>query len=191
MKALNTSLMIFLACLTLSVTGSANGAPGGLLDGIEKSSNGADAAKLWAPGRRVTGTWLFDVVFPPETGVPGFKEIITFHTGGTLSESNTTLHANSANPFFNFNGSDGHGTWRYKRDRRVSFKLVKLVFDGVTNEHIGYLRVTSTVSMANGMLIQDAADSLTELILGPDIETGIVQPFGGADAVGRRISVAR
>ncbi len=188
MKSHYKSLMIMLACLAMAI------ATNGIAEVLDESMERADLSsseKLWAPGRRVTGTWLIDVVFPPETGVPGFKEIITFHPGGTLSESNTTLHANSANPFFNFNGSDGHGTWRYKRNRRVSFKLVKLVFDGVTNEHIGYLRVTSTVSIDNGMLIQDAADSLTELILGPDIETGIVQPFGGADAVGRRIGVAR
>lgn len=146
------------------------------------------AAKHGKP--KLTGTWLFDVTFPPEAGVPDFKETITFHKGGTVSESNTLLHANSANPFFNFNGSDGQGTWRRHDDDLIAFRFVKLVFDGDSNQHIGYLRVTSVGSIENGLLIQDSENSLTELILGPDIETGVVQPFGGADAVGKKIASA-
>lgn len=134
------------------------------------------------------GTWLVEVQFPPEVGVPPFQELLTFHLGGTVSETNASLHANSANPFFNFNGSDGYGQWRRLSRNRFQFSVLKLVFDGDSNTHIGYLRVSSVAQIIGGEFIQDAADSETTLIIGIDPATNEVTSFGGADAIGTRIS---
>ena len=48
-----------------------------------------------AKRQNIIGSWLFTIDFGPE-GPPPFREIITFHRGGTLTETNTTLNANSA-----------------------------------------------------------------------------------------------
>ena len=68
-------------------------------------SDGAAAASMRSR-RGVVGTYLLTVAAP---GFPPFQELLALHEGGTVSETNTTLHANSANPFLNFNGSEGHG----------------------------------------------------------------------------------
>lgn len=146
------------------------------------------------------GTWLVNVRFPEETGVPPFTELLVFHKGGTLSETNTTLHANSAAVPLNFNGSDGYGAWRNRRGghgrhdddeggngRMVEFTLLKLVFDGTMNQHVGFLRVDGVALIAGDRI--ESVDSNTELILGPDPDDGDVIGFGSADFEGRRISL--
>ncbi|MGI9234265.1 MAG: hypothetical protein ACR2RD_11585, partial [Woeseiaceae bacterium] len=59
------------------------------------------------------GTWLLTVTFP-EGGPPPFKEFLVLHANGTVTETNTTLHANSAldpaSPL-PLNGSVGVGAW--------------------------------------------------------------------------------
>ncbi len=57
---------------------------------------------------RVRGTFALTVT---AMGGAPFQELLTFHKGGTISETNTTLHHNSANKFFPFNRSDGYGAW--------------------------------------------------------------------------------
>ena len=66
---------------------------------------------------RITGTWLVNISFP-DIGLQ-FQELLSLHRGGTLTETNSGLHANSfpdpnaalpppqAPPALN--GSDGHG----------------------------------------------------------------------------------
>jgi len=153
-----------------------------------------------------TGTWLLNVEFPSLPGAPPppppFTEILTFHALGTLSESNTLLNENSYNPRLgqgcgfsaggmpelNCNGSDGTGIWRRTGRNTLSFVVVKLVYDGETNAHVGYLRVRSdNVRFRHNKLVQVASDSLTEFLVGTDIDTAIPIPFGGADSKGMRI----
>lgn len=151
-----------------------------------------------------SGAWLLEVTFPPGPGAPPpFLETLTFHVGGTVTESNTALNANSyvaslgqgcgfSGPGgaleFNCNGSDGSGSWRRTGSRTLAFTIVKFVFDGETNEHVGFLRVSSSkVTFGRDGIRQDAADSLTEFLIGTDLQTAIPIPFGGADATGRRV----
>ena len=153
------------------------------------------------------GAWLVDVEFPAIPGAPPppppFKETLTFHALGSVSESNTLLNENSYNPALgmgcgftgpggalevNCNGSDGTGVWQRTGRNTLSFVVVKLVFDGATNAQVGYLRIRSdNVRFHKNQLIQDSGDSLTELLIGTDLETAIPVPFGGANSVGRRI----
>ncbi|MEL7538031.1 MAG: hypothetical protein AAFZ58_15200 [Pseudomonadota bacterium] len=150
-------------------------------------------ASWWRGWADPVGTWNITVSFPAVPGAPPpFKELIAFHRGGTVSETNSSLHANSANPAvpqFNFTGSDGYGTWSRINRNTFYFSFVKIVFDGTTNQQAGYLRVSSRFRIENGKFIQDAADSLTELLIGPDLDAPLqVVPFGGADAEGTRIN---
>lgn len=153
------------------------------------------------------GAWLLDVEFPAVPGAPppppAFKETLTFHTFGTVTEINTLLNENSYNPALgqgcgftgpggalelNCNGSIGTGTWRRTGGRTLSFVVIKFLFDGETNAHVGYLRVSSdVVRFGRNGIRQRAEDSLTEVLIGTDLDTAIAIPFGGANASGKRI----
>ena len=131
------------------------------------------------------GTFALTVTAP---GLPPFQELLTFHKGGTVSETNTGVHANSANPLLPFNGSDGYGAWHKTDDGTVAFKFVKLVFEGETNEHAGYLVVEATALIEGDNFANLESD--VNILIGPDFfNPFFVIPFGPTDAVGKRITV--
>lgn len=152
------------------------------------------------------GAWILNVEFPAVDGAPppppAFRETFTFHALGTMSESNTLLNENSYNPAFgqgcgftgpggslelNCNGSEGAGSWRRTDRNTLDYVVVKLVYDGVTNAHVGFLRVRGTLHFRGNRISQDAAEGLTEILIGTDYETAIAIPLGGANASGIRI----
>ncbi len=134
------------------------------------------------------GTFILTVP-PPVPGLPPVKELLTLHEGGTISETNTQVHANSATPFFNFNGSDGYGSWARDTQHNVVFKIVKMLFDGDTNVHIGYLVVEGTASIDGEAFT--VLQSEANLLVGPDLFAPFeVVPLGPAQASGWRVAVA-
>ncbi len=152
------------------------------------------------------GAWVLEVEFPAVDGAPPppppFRETLTFHALGTVSESNTLLNENSYNPAFgqgcgftgpagslelNCNGSEGTGSWRRTDRNALSFVVVKFVYDGVTNAHVGFLRVQGTLKFKGDSIAQDSSESLTEILIGTDYESAIAIPLGGANASGTRI----
>ncbi len=134
---------------------------------------------------RVEGTFILTVT---AKGAPPFQELLTLHMGGTLSETNTTLHPNSANPFFPFNGSDGYGAWERGPGGTVILKVVKMVFDGDTNQHVGYLVVDATALIVGDTFTNLESD--VNILIGPDLFDPLeIIPLGPTDAVGRRITV--
>lgn len=143
---------------------------------------------------RVSGAWLTTVAFPPgppgaPPGPPPFKSLITFHDGGTVSETNTTLHANSANPMLDFNGSEGYGRWkRVHGSCALEYVTLKLVFDGTSNQHVGYLRVRARLTIAGHEISGVPEDSSVDLLLGLDPDAPLaVLPFGGSFVNGNRV----
>lgn len=153
-----------------------------------------------------TGAWLLDVAFPAAPNAPPppppFKETLTFHVLGTVSESNTLLNENSYNPALdqgcgftgpngslelNCNGGEGTGSWRRTGRKTLSFVVLKFVYDGVTNAHVGYLRVSGNLRFSNDEITQESGESLTEILIGTDPDSAIAIPLGGADAFGVRI----
>ena len=132
------------------------------------------------------GTFILTVT---AGGTPPFQELLTLHKGGTLSETNTTLHPNSANPpNFPFNGSDGYGTWERGPEKTVVIKFVKMVFDGGTNEHVGYLVVEATALIDGDEFTNLESD--VNILVGPDLSAPFdIIPLGPTDAVGTRITV--
>lgn len=151
------------------------------------------------------GTWLLTVTFPPQGGLPPFQEFLTFHRDGVVTESNTSLHANSANPFFNANGSDGFGNWSKAPGGRVAWTIHKFVFcgpfganlvpgvaicDGRAGQHVGYLRVRAVSEFSGGVMTTQAAEGFVDMLIGTDpAAPDFVVPFGGADSVGNRLGV--
>ena len=132
------------------------------------------------------GTWLITVEFP-EGGPPPFKEFLVFNAGGTLTETNTTLHANSAlNPAspLPLNGSMGSGAWKRIGKRTVKFTFIKLVFSA-SGVHEGYLRVSGKARINGNHWTGEAS---TELLFGTDLDNPLnVIPFGTAPSSGKRI----
>ena len=163
----------FTLLIVLSIAGMS------LLGFTSASGDGGDHAG------DVVGTYILTVT---ADGTPPFSELLTLHRGGTLSETNTTLHPNSANPFFPFNGSDGYGAWERGTENTVVIKFVKMVFDGVTNAHIGYLVVEATARIEGDEFTNLESD--VNILIGPDLFNPFnVIPLGPTDAVGRRITV--
>ena len=132
------------------------------------------------------GTWLITVSFP-EGGPPPFKEFLVFNAGGTLTETNTTLHANSAlNPAspLPLNGSMGSGAWKRIGKGKVKFTFIKLVFSA-GGVHEGYLRVSGKARINGNKWTGEAS---TELLFGTDLDDPVeVIPFGTAPSSGKRI----
>ncbi len=137
------------------------------------------------PSSNPVGTYVLSV---SSAAGPAFREVITLHAGGTISETNSTLHPNSANPFFNFNGSEGYGTWQRGPAKTVILKVIKMVFDGDTNQHVGYLVVEATALIDGDSFTNIVSD--VNILLGPDLfnPVGLI-PLGPTDAVGTRITL--
>ncbi len=172
----------------------------------------------WASGNSginpdPVGTWLLDVTFL-SGNPPTFKEMITLHANGTVTETNTTLNGASGflpQPVFNLVGSDGQGAWRRLPGGRIGLSVTKLVFCGpapsliplpppappleicggssgaLPGTHIGYLRVTWQATVSGGQLKVAPSDSRTELILDPENPRGPGIDFGPASASGKRL----
>jgi hypothetical protein len=143
------------------------------------------------------GTWLLEVTFL-SGNPPPFKEMITLHSGGTVSETNATLNAASGSlpPPFNLIGSDGQGAWKRLPGGMIGVSLTKLVFcgpasvafcaPGQAGQQLGYLRLTLKANVDGNSLSVAADGSSTELVLGPD-PTAPGIDFGPASATGFRL----
>jgi hypothetical protein len=144
------------------------------------------------------GTWLLTVSFS-SGNPPPFKEILTLHTGGTVTETNSALNGASgwlAPPALNLVGSDGQGTWQRLPQGKIGVSFSKMVFcgpaqnpfcgPGQEGQQLGYLVVNFKARISGDSLTVDPADSSTVLILGSD-PTGPVIPFGSAASTGIRL----
>ncbi|MDH5310315.1 MAG: hypothetical protein OEY08_10160 [Gammaproteobacteria bacterium] len=124
-------------------------------------------------GCRVTGSWLLKVEF--SSGLR-FQQLLSFHRGGTVSETNSGLHAASfpdpndpppdpSDPTARppFNGSDGHGAWRKMPGCKVQWSFLKFVYAGPdlsfpdlppfeAGAPVGFLRVQSTATIVGDAL---------------------------------------
>jgi len=135
-----------------------------------------------AAGESPVGLWHLVVDFPE---MPPFLEIIVFHEGGTLSESNFSLHGNSANPMFPFNGGEGFGIWEIDEDGVTRFAFQKMVYDAENdNLPVGFLRVKGSAILDGGVWVDVESNTA---ILTPD--GFVIADFGQADVMGRRLSL--
>lgn len=158
------------------------------------ASAGGQSASNPAP----VGTWLLTVSFA-SGNPPPFKEILTLHAGGTVTETNSALNGASgwlAAPALNLVGSDGQGTWQRLPEGKIGVSFSKMAFcgpapnpfcgPGQEGQQLGYLVVSFKARISGDSLTVDPADSSTVLILGPE-PTGPVIPFGSAASTGIRL----
>lgn len=178
---------------------------GALMAGQTPSAEAGNNAK------NPVGTWLVEVSFPeapPGTppAPPPFMEFLTFHSNGTLAETNGSLHANPV-PFspLNITGSTGFGAWERARKGRVRFSFLKMVFCGPDfnpiddpgtaalgcmgpGQHLGYLRVRAEATLRGDAYT--GGESFVDLLVGPDPDSPFATvPFGPAASAGKRIGV--
>ena len=151
------------------------------------------------------GSWLLTVSFPAQGTNPplSFKEIVTLHAGGTLTETNSTLNAASGvlgfgEGSFGLIGSDGHGTWQRAQSGRIETVFRKMVFCGTAvglcnqfgktqGQFFGYLVVRLTATVKGDALVSPLGSSDTNLVVGETPDSPIVIPFGQAEATGTRL----
>jgi hypothetical protein len=90
----------------------------------------------------LTGTWMVTVNPQGEGAPPPFKVLATFHSDGTLveTESDTLIP-----PFI----TPGHGVWEKVRNNEFAFKILFLTFDGQGN-YTGTAKARGTVFTNNG-----------------------------------------
>lgn len=154
---------------------------------------------------RPEGSWLLTVSFPAQAGNPplSFKEIVTLHAGGTLTETNSTLNAASgvlgfAEGSFGLIGSDGQGTWQHAQRGQIETVFRKMVFCGTavglcnqfgksSGQLLGYLVVRLTATVKGDSLDSPLGSSDTNLVVGETPDSPIVIPFGTAAATGTRL----
>jgi hypothetical protein len=150
---------------------------------------------------RPEGTWLLDVSFPPQPGGLSFKELITFHAGGTLTETNSTLNAASGvlgiPVGFGLVGSDGQGTWSRTPQGQIKVVFHKMVFCGTApvglcndfskspGDMLGYLVVRLTAVVKGDAVEVPLGGSTTLFVVTPGGSVPI--PFGEAQATGVRL----
>jgi len=174
----------------------------GLLAFMPAYADGDDNGRCHIPG-----SWLLNVEF--QSGLR-FQQLLSFHKGGTVTESNSGLHATSypdpTIPFDPtdptapppFNGSDGHGAWQKMSGCRVQWSFLKFVYAGPAlsfpglppfdaGDPVGFLRVRSTAAVIGDGLYTVEGSTVTELVFGPDPNGPFPQDFGPSMAVGYRL----
>ena len=163
----------------------------------------APAAAEGNKANNPVGTWLVEVSFPPgppeaPPAPPPFREFLTFHHNGTLTETNGALHGSPAPGPLNLTGSDGFGSWERIPGGKIRFSFLKMVFCGpaaagpwppgcgIEGQHLGYLRVRAEATLRGDTY--SGGESFTDLLIGPDPGAPVFYiPFGPASSEGKRI----
>lgn len=151
----------------------------------------ADAAAF---GKTLQGAW--DVRGTPqptdEFPVPPapFNSVFAFHFGGTMTQTDPTTPPGAPAPIFPelgpFNTGDGLGVWKRKGRRSYAYTAIKPLF--VEGLQIGFLRIRGEAELSrDGQTFE--GPSLSDFILGDDLETGELFFVGPVQLRGRRIGI--
>jgi hypothetical protein len=102
-----------------------------------------NAGLLPGPASRIVGTWRSEVALQPCGGGPtvaAFTTLVTYHAGGTLSDTNSSPPALR---------SPGHGLWRFvgNSQYRARFQMFLFLPGG---EYDGYNDVQTKVILGGG-----------------------------------------
>jgi len=106
---------------------------------VAAASGAADSAQI------LVGTWETLVTPDAASGVPPFRQLITFHADGTLVE------IDDGAPGPPFPATAGHGAWTRTRSGGFAFTYVNLVYDPATFASNGELRIHGLVQLDHGL----------------------------------------
>lgn len=113
------------------------------------TAGAAAAQPSGSEGRTIEGTWYVQVIpricatGEPVPGVSPVNALVTFHTGGTLSETA------GGTGFAPGQRSPGHGAWRHEAGQTFSQRFTTLInFTTVPNvQEAGWQTVTQSVEL--------------------------------------------
>jgi len=131
-------------------------------------------------GRRLEGTWLFQISLQncateAPVGEP-FYSLLTFARGGTMTET-------TSNPmFFPAERGPGHGAWAHAGDR--TYKAVTKAFITLNGELTKIQTITQTLDVVDDDHVKTTAAKVT--FTKPD---GTLLAQGCAVATGKRVEV--
>jgi len=101
-----------------------------------------DAVEVVTP--KLVGSWVATVTPDPASGNPPFRELLTFHSDGTM----TMIDDNAPAPPFPF--TPGHGVWRKNgNSNSYVFRYLNLMFDPASYASTGTTSITNSVTLSD------------------------------------------
>ena len=153
------------------------------------------SADAEAIGGSLQGTW--DVRATPQEAPgfpippPAFNAVFAFHLGGTVTQTDPTTPPGAPSPIFlpdlgPFNTGDGLGVWKRKGRRTYAYTVIKPLF--VEGLQVGFLRIRGEARLSADRR-RFEGPSLSDFILGDDLETGDLFFTGPVNVEGRRVRI--
>lgn len=130
------------ASITRLAAGATHGGRAAVTDA--KASALPEAANNGTPPKNaLVGSWLETVTFPPESGRPQFKGLVTFHGDGTMGNSDQgSVIADPPSV-----STSGHGVWTPLAQRTFAYTQLELISD-LSGNLVGYLKVRGIYTVA-------------------------------------------
>ena len=107
-------------------------------------AQGPDASAGGTPNpKALVGSWLETVTFPPESGRPPLKSLVSFHADKTMVASDQG-GVTTEPPFAQ---SSGHGVWTHLKQRTFAYS-VRYLFSDLSGNLQAYLRVRGVYTVS-------------------------------------------
>ena len=107
-------------------------------------AQGPDASAGGTPNKKaLVGSWLETVTFPPESGRPPLKSLVSFHADKTMVASDQG-GVTTDPPFAQ---SSGHGVWTHLKQRTFAYS-VRYLFSDLSGNLQAYLRVRGVYTVS-------------------------------------------